>query len=127
MHASCWNRVRRSTLLKPLAIQVILPDWWPVMDQEAIDFLKRAVDVGNGIPVILPPHAKRVLAPEELGRICAAVPGVVGAKVADGDRSNGMQKRASTFLTSHSSSPVIILQPELRRASRRGPFPTSAA
>jgi len=82
------ERVRRSTLLKPLAIQVILPDWWPVTDEEAIDFLKRAVDVGNGIPLILynPPHAKRVLAPQGLGRICAAVPGVIGAKVADGDK-----------------------------------------
>jgi dihydrodipicolinate synthase/N-acetylneuraminate lyase len=82
------ERVRRSALLKPLAIQVILPDWWPVTDQEAIDFLKRAVDAGNGIPLILynPPHAKRVMAPEELGRICAAAPGVIGAKVADGDR-----------------------------------------
>ncbi|MFS8110580.1 dihydrodipicolinate synthase family protein [Rhizobium jaguaris] len=82
------ERVRRAALLKPLAIQVILPDWWPVTDQEATDFLKRAVDAANGVPLILynPPHAKRVLTPEELERICAAAPGVIGAKVADGDR-----------------------------------------
>ncbi|WFU11332.1 dihydrodipicolinate synthase family protein (plasmid) [Rhizobium sp. CB3090] len=81
------ERVRRAALLKPLAIQVILPDWWPVTDQEAIDFLRRAVDAANGIPLILynPPHAKRVLTPEELARICAAAPGVIGAKIADGD------------------------------------------
>ena len=42
------ERARRSALLDPIAIQVILPDWWPVTDEEAVDFLKRAADTANG-------------------------------------------------------------------------------
>ncbi|OHV18723.1 dihydrodipicolinate synthase family protein [Rhizobium sp. RMa-01] len=81
------NRVRRAAALDPRAIQVILPDWWPLTDAEAVDFLKRAADVACGIPLILynPPHAKRVLTPKELGMLCAAVPEVIGVKLADGD------------------------------------------
>ncbi|RWY90701.1 dihydrodipicolinate synthase family protein [Rhizobium leguminosarum] len=83
------NRVRRAAALNPRAIQVILPDWWPLTDAEAVDFLKRAAEVADGIPLILynPPHAKRVLAPDELSMVCAAVPEVIGIKLADGDGS----------------------------------------
>ncbi|ANM14943.1 MULTISPECIES: dihydrodipicolinate synthase family protein [unclassified Rhizobium] len=83
------NRVRRAAALDPRAIQVILPDWWPLTDAEAVDFLKRAADVACGIPLVLynPPHAKRVLAPKALGMLCAAVPQVIGVKLADGDGS----------------------------------------
>ncbi|MGR9284760.1 dihydrodipicolinate synthase family protein [Rhizobium leguminosarum] len=83
------NRVRRAGVLDPGAIQVILPDWWPLNDAEAVDFLKRAAEAADGIPLILynPPHAKRVLAPRELGMVCAAVPEVAGIKLADGDGS----------------------------------------
>ncbi|MBY5347116.1 dihydrodipicolinate synthase family protein [Rhizobium leguminosarum] len=81
------NRVRRAAALVPRAIQVILPDWWPLTDAEAVDFLKRVAEAADGIPLILynPPHAKRVLAPRELGMVCAAVPEVIGIKLADGD------------------------------------------
>jgi dihydrodipicolinate synthase/N-acetylneuraminate lyase len=80
------NRVRRAASLRPAGIQVILPDWWPVTNQEAIDFLNRASETANGIPLILynPPHAKRVLAPNELAMILASAPGVTGVKLADG-------------------------------------------
>ncbi|MBY5323125.1 dihydrodipicolinate synthase family protein [Rhizobium leguminosarum] len=83
------NRVRRAAALDPRAIQTILPDWWPLTDAEAVDFLKRAAEAADGIPLILynPPHAKRVLAPRELGMVCAAVPEVIGIKLADGDGS----------------------------------------
>ena len=55
------GRVRRATALEPAAIQVILPDWWPLTDAEAIDFLHQAADIAAGIPLILynPPHAVR--------------------------------------------------------------------
>lgn len=43
-------RVARASALKPLAIQLILPDWWPVTDLEAIDFLRRATDRAEGTP-----------------------------------------------------------------------------
>lgn len=81
------NRVRRAASLGPAAIQVILPDWWPLTDEEAIDYLNRASGIANGIPLILynPPHAKRVLSPKELGAILAETPGVIGVKLADGD------------------------------------------
>ena len=81
------GRVRRALALRPLAIQVILPDWWPLTAPEAIDFLKRTADAADGTPLILynPPHAKRVLAPRELAEICGPCPSVVGIKLADGD------------------------------------------
>jgi len=81
------NRVRRAASHDPVAIQMILPDWWPVTNEEAIAFLNRAADTANGIPLILynPPHAKRVLALKELATILAAAPGVTGVKLADGD------------------------------------------
>ncbi|MGV4796857.1 dihydrodipicolinate synthase family protein [Rhizobium sp. F40D2] len=83
------NRISRAAALNPRAIQVILPDWWPLTDAEAVDFLKRAAEAAEGIPLILynPPHAKRVLAPKELGMVCAAAPAVIGIKLADGDAS----------------------------------------
>lgn len=81
------NRVRRAASLDPRAIQVILPDWWPLTNAEAIDFLNGAANAADGIPLILynPPHAKRVLTPKELGAVCAAAPDVIGIKLADGD------------------------------------------
>ncbi|WP_283193451.1 dihydrodipicolinate synthase family protein [Rhizobium sp. AN80A] len=102
------SRLRRAVLLKPLAIQVILPDWWPVTDLEAIDFLKRASEAADGIPLILynPPHAKRVLGPRELNDICSPCPSVVGIKLADGNADWYTEARAhlgqySLFIPGH--------------------------
>jgi dihydrodipicolinate synthase/N-acetylneuraminate lyase len=62
------ERLRRAAQLEPLAMQLILPDWWPVGVDEARDFLKLASEAAGGIPLVLynPPHAKRVLDPREL-------------------------------------------------------------
>ena len=81
------DRVRRAAALRPDGIQVILPDWWPVTDPEAVDFLKMASEASDGVSLVLynPPHAKRVLAPIELAGILRQVPQVVGVKLADGD------------------------------------------
>ena len=81
------RRLRRAVPLRPLAIQIILPDWWPLSNLEAIDFLERASEQADGIPLILynPPHAKRVLSPAELAAICGPCLSVVGIKLADGD------------------------------------------
>ena len=81
------ERVRRATKHRPLAIQVILPDWWPLTNLEAIDFLKRTAEVSDGIPIVLynPPHAKRVFSPSELAEVCGPCPSVVAIKLADGD------------------------------------------
>lgn len=80
-------RVRVAAALRPAAIQVILPDWWPVTDAEATDFLAMMGDAADGVPLLLynPPHAKRVLAPAEIAAVTRSVPAVVAAKIADGD------------------------------------------
>ncbi|MFS2177995.1 dihydrodipicolinate synthase family protein [Rhizobium pisi] len=101
-------RLRRAVPLKPLAIQVILPDWWPLTNQEAIDFLKRVSEAADGIPLILynPPHAKRVLSPRDLSEVCRSCPSVVGIKLADGDAEWYAEARAhlsefSLFVPGH--------------------------
>src|SRR5262249_19669687 len=80
------ERVRLARDLGPDAIQVVLPDWWPVTEPEALDFLQLMAEAADPVPLILynPPHAKRVLAPDELGRLVRAVPPVMGIKLADG-------------------------------------------
>jgi dihydrodipicolinate synthase/N-acetylneuraminate lyase len=81
------ERVRRAAALRPEAIQVILPDWWPVSPAEAIDFLAMAADAASGVPIVLyhPPHAKRVFPPATLAEILTASPQVIGVKLGDGD------------------------------------------
>ncbi|WP_163272152.1 dihydrodipicolinate synthase family protein [Chelativorans alearense] len=81
------DRVRRAAAFRPEGIQVILPDWWPVVAEEATDFLMMAADAADTVPLILynPPHAKHVFTPAELSQILETVPQVVGVKLADGD------------------------------------------
>jgi dihydrodipicolinate synthase/N-acetylneuraminate lyase len=84
---SC-DRIRLAAQLLPDAIQIILPDWVPATDSEAEDFLLMAADAASGVPLVLynPPHAKRVLAPAELGAVLRrAGHAVHGVKLADGD------------------------------------------
>ena len=56
-------RARQAALLHPGAIQVILPDWYPVSIPEAIIFLNRVAEVTAPVPLILynPPHARECL------------------------------------------------------------------
>ncbi len=84
-----YERIRRAAALRPGAIQVILPDWWPVSNTEAISALLRYAEAADPIPLVLynPPHAKRVLEPEDLVEITNAVPALVGVKVLGGDPS----------------------------------------
>jgi 4-hydroxy-tetrahydrodipicolinate synthase len=81
------SRVQRAAALKPSAIQVILPDWFPPTDEEAIAFLQRIAAAAAPVGLVLynPPHAKRNLTPEQFGKYAAAVPGLVGVKVVGGD------------------------------------------
>lgn len=81
------DRVCRAAALGPDAIQVILPDWWPVTAAEATDFLLMAADAAGSVPLILyhPPHAKRVFSPPALAGMLEDVPQVIGIKLADGD------------------------------------------
>src|SRR3954471_24315441 len=54
------ERLRRARSLKPGAFQVILPDWFGVTDEEAVDFLRTmAAEAGEiGLVLYNPPHAK---------------------------------------------------------------------
>jgi 4-hydroxy-tetrahydrodipicolinate synthase len=81
------SRVRRAVLLKPSAIQVILPDWVRVTIQESISFLNRLAEAADPIKFVLynPPNAKRVLDPTDYRKIAEAVPALAGIKVLDGD------------------------------------------
>jgi dihydrodipicolinate synthase/N-acetylneuraminate lyase len=80
-------RLRRAVPLAPSALQVVLPDWFPVTDDEAIRFLARMAEEAEGIGLVLyaPPHAKRRLSVDDLALLSTAVPAVVGVKVAGGD------------------------------------------
>lgn len=102
------ERLRRTRALTPTAFQVVLPDWFPVSEPEMIDFLGRMGEEAAPIGLVLynPPHAKRVLSPEELIRVLGAVPRVAGAKVADGDedwyrRMAEAMDRWSVFVPGH--------------------------
>src|ERR1035437_1285203 len=79
------ERVRRAAQLKPGAIQVILPDWYPVNMNEARAFFERVAAAARPIGLVLynPPHAKRYLQPEDYEQLCRAVPTLVGVKVAN--------------------------------------------
>jgi 4-hydroxy-tetrahydrodipicolinate synthase len=81
------GRVRRATHWKPGAIQVTLPDWFPVNDREAARFMERVAEAAAPVGLVLynPPHAKRVLTPTELGNLARAVPALVGVKVTSGN------------------------------------------
>jgi len=76
--------------LHPGAVQVILPDWFPVTLEEAIAFLRRMEEEADGIPLVLynPPHAKKILAPEEWMTIKKEVPSLISVKVFDQNRNN---------------------------------------
>jgi dihydrodipicolinate synthase/N-acetylneuraminate lyase len=83
------TRLHRAIQLKPGAIQVVLPDWYPLTDDEAIAFLGRMAEIARPVGLVLynPPHAKRVLGPESYGKICRAVPELLGIKVAPADKA----------------------------------------
>jgi len=95
-------RLRRAVALQPGAIQVILPDWFPPTDSEAIAFLQRMARAAAPVGLVLynPPHAKRVLSPEDIGRLKDGVPELVGVKVAGGDADwYARMKRAAPGLS----------------------------
>jgi 4-hydroxy-tetrahydrodipicolinate synthase len=79
------ERVRRAAQLKPGAIQVILPDWYPLNMEEMKAFLDRVAAAASPIGLVLynPPHAKRYLQPEDYEQLSQAVPALVGIKVAN--------------------------------------------
>ena len=81
------ERARSAADLRPLAIQVTLPDWLPLSMDEVLRFLDAVAAATALVPLVLynPPHAKTVLSPEQLGAVAARIPALEGIKVADGD------------------------------------------
>lgn len=81
------ERLQRVVSLAPGAVQVILPDWFPVTEEEAAIFMQGMAEVACGIGLVLynPPHAKRVWSPEQIGRLATRVPALIGLKTAGGD------------------------------------------
>ncbi len=113
------ERLRRAVPLAPGAVQVILPDWFPVTDAEAAAFLEQMAEAAGGIGLVLynPPHAKRVLSPEQVGRLADRVPALVGWKTAGGDDAwyAAMRRhvpRLSVFVPGH------LLASGVRRGAR---------
>ena len=79
------ERLKRIRQLHPGAIQVILPDWFPVNKDEAVAFLQKMELEAKGISLVLynPPHAKKQLTPAEWKNLKEHVPSLVGVKVFD--------------------------------------------
>lgn len=101
------ERIKRIRSLKPGAIQVILPDWYPLSPDEVLLFLDGVCNAAAGIGVVLynPPHAKRVLVPEAYAAIISKGIPLVGCKTAGGDEDWYAQMRAipglSLFVPGH--------------------------
>ena len=81
------ERIAFARELKPVAIQVILPDWVPVKLDEAKRFIDGCVKAADGIGIVLynPPHAKVVMGGEDLAKLLLETPGLLGVKCAGGD------------------------------------------
>lgn len=102
------ERLRRSLYLKPAAFQVILPDWVVTTSEEQIIFLQKMAEEAEGIPIILynPPHAKRVLRPEDYDQFKESIPNLIGIKTAGGNAEWYRQMRTyashlSVFVPGH--------------------------
>lgn len=91
---SLW-RLNAVKDLRPFAVQVILPDWFPVDDRAAISFMKKMAEEAGDIPLVLynPPHAKKVLGPEKWQLIRKEVPSLIGVKVFDDNCSPDWYER----------------------------------
>lgn len=102
------GRLQRTVSLEPSAVQVIVPDWFPPTNQEIVTFLQRMAETAGPIGLVLyhPPHAKRSLAPAEIGSFAAEVPSLIGLKTAGGDAAWFAEMRAhlsslSVFVPGH--------------------------
>lgn len=104
------ERLKMIKHLNPGAVQVILPDWFPVTVEESITFLKKMEEEAAEISLVLynPPHAKKVLESEEWKTLKDNVPSLQGVKVFDynfdNDWYNSMRvnsENLSIFIPGH--------------------------
>jgi 4-hydroxy-tetrahydrodipicolinate synthase len=101
-------RVKRAAALQPGAIQVILPDWSAPAMRDVIRYLQVLAEAAAPVGLVLynPPHAKKILKPEEYEQLKAAGIHLVGCKVGGGDEQwyAAMKKYAgdlSIFVPGH--------------------------
>lgn len=112
------QRLKMIKHLKPGAVQVILPDWFPPTLEECMAFLQKiAVEAGE-ISLVLynPPHAKKKLQPEEWQDLKKKVPTLRGVKVFDQnsnikyyERIRNNSKDISVFIPGHNLATGITL------------------
>ncbi|MFI6344128.1 dihydrodipicolinate synthase family protein [Streptomyces sp. NPDC050560] len=97
------DRIRRAAPLRPGAIQVVLPDWLPLTEDEALDALRRMAGAADGVPLVLynPGCAKTQAGPALLARIAAEIPEVVGLKVPSVTVAEGLTDRFAVFVAGH--------------------------
>lgn len=64
------------------AIQIALPFWLQMRDDETLTFFKDVADAAEGLPIVYyaTGRSKRKVEPKLLGEICRAVPALIGAK-----------------------------------------------
>lgn len=81
------ERLRRAVQLKPGAVQVILPDWFPPSFPEILGFFERMAKEAGDVSLIVynPPQAKVKLRPEDYRRIKEEGIPIAGCKTAGGD------------------------------------------
>jgi dihydrodipicolinate synthase/N-acetylneuraminate lyase len=108
------DRVRRAAALDPGAIQVIVPDWLPLSEQEVLEFLRRTADAAGDVPLVLynPPHAKTTVGPHLLSTLAAAVPSLIGLKAAGGDKAwfdEATKSGLSIFVPGHFLAGMSLL------------------
>ncbi|TAN16869.1 MAG: dihydrodipicolinate synthase family protein [Chitinophagaceae bacterium] len=77
------ERVKRAVKLNPGAIQVILPDWYPPNMNEIVHYLQKIAQAAHPVGLVLynPPHAKRILQPEDYRHIAQESIPLLGCKV----------------------------------------------
>ncbi|RPD41474.1 dihydrodipicolinate synthase family protein [Chitinophaga barathri] len=102
------ERLKRTIALKPSAIQVILPDWFPPKMEEIIAFLRKMQDTAGDIRLILynPPHSKVKLSPADFKTIREAGIELAGCKLPGGDAAwykemLGLNPELSVFIPGH--------------------------
>lgn len=102
------ERIEFAKTLEPTAIQIILPDWFPLSLQEILRFLKKIHTVAEQQRIVLynPPHAKTSLSPEDIFILMNEIPSLVGMKLAGGEDEwyRKMQpcfKELSVFIPGH--------------------------
>lgn len=102
------ERLRRTRPLRPVAYQVILPDWFPPSLAEVMSFLEAMAAAAAPIPLVIynPAHAKRRLTPPEWLEITGRIPGIAGVKLPGGDEAwyaamRPVMQRCSVFIPGH--------------------------